>query len=106
MEECSNGFAKLAQDLNIVLMEGLGLNGKEMVEKYIEDKDIPGLKLCHYPACPQPNMTLGLPPHSDVSILTLLWQDQVGGLQVLIDGEWINVKPRHDALVVNIGDFF
>ncbi|KAG9441244.1 hypothetical protein H6P81_017098 [Aristolochia fimbriata] len=39
--------------------------------------------------------------------LTILYQDQVGGLQLLKDdGKWITVKPMEDALIVNRGDFF
>uniref|UniRef100_A0A803M232 Fe2OG dioxygenase domain-containing protein n=1 Tax=Chenopodium quinoa TaxID=63459 RepID=A0A803M232_CHEQI len=38
--------------------------------------------------------------------LTILYQDQVGGLQLVKDGKWISVKPNPEALIVNIGDLF
>jgi isopenicillin N synthase-like dioxygenase len=49
---------------------------------------------------------VGLGAHTDLQCLTLLWQDQVGGLQVLNNqGEWIKARPITDTFVVNIGDF-
>lgn len=50
---------------------------------------------------------VGLGAHTDLQCLTLLWQDQVGGLQVLnTQGEWIKAQPIPGTFVVNIGDFF
>ncbi|MCO5598294.1 hypothetical protein L7F22_052386 [Adiantum nelumboides] len=106
LEECSLGFSKLAKQLISLLLEGLGLKGEEVLKRYVDDGGIAALKWSHYPPCPQPDKTLGVPPHSDVPIITMLWQDQVGGLQVKLNGEWVTIKPREDALVVNIGDIF
>ncbi|KAI5067543.1 hypothetical protein GOP47_0018071 [Adiantum capillus-veneris] len=106
MDECTLGFARLSQQLAVLLFQGLGLKGEDIVKEYVDDVGTPALKISHYPPCPEPTKILGLPPHSDVSILTLLWQDQVGGLQVRLNGDWVTIKPRQDALVVNIGDVF
>ncbi|KAK4741760.1 hypothetical protein SAY87_025348 [Trapa incisa] len=58
-----------------------------------------------YPACPEPELTYGLPGHTDPNALTILLQDlQVAGLQVLKDGKWIAVNPISGAFVINIGD--
>lgn len=61
-------------------------------------------RLNYYPACPTPDLTLGLGAHTDPYTLTMLHQCQVGGLQVCKDGKWITVKPRRGAYVVNVGD--
>lgn len=45
-------------------------------------------------------------PHTDSDFLTILHQDQVGGLQLVKDGKWISVKPNPEALIINIGDLF
>ncbi|KAL8514713.1 hypothetical protein ACS0TY_013696 [Phlomoides rotata] len=60
-----------------------------------------------YPKCPQPDLTLGLKRHTDPGLITLLLQDQVGGLQVTRDGgnKWITVQPITGAFVVNLGDY-
>ncbi|CAB4284549.1 unnamed protein product [Prunus armeniaca] len=46
-----------------------------------------------------------LSPHSDASTITILMQeDNVTGLQIRKEGEWVPVKPIPNALVVNVGD--
>lgn len=57
-----------------------------------------------YPACPEPDLTLGMPPHSDYGSLTLLLQDEVKGLQIQHQGKWVTVEPIPNSFVVNVGD--
>ncbi|TMX00595.1 hypothetical protein EJD97_000510 [Solanum chilense] len=58
-----------------------------------------------YPQCPQPELTYGLPAHTDPNAITILLQDlQVAGLQVLKDGKWLSIKPHPNAFVINLGD--
>lgn len=64
------------------------------------------IRLNRYPPCPIPSKVYGLLPHSDTSFLSIVYQDQVGGLQLMKDGKWFGVKPNPGALVVNIGDLF
>jgi isopenicillin N synthase-like dioxygenase len=57
-----------------------------------------------YPPCPEPDLTLGMHPHSDYGFLTLLLQDEVEGLQIQFQDKWLTVQPIPNAFVINIGD--
>lgn len=49
---------------------------------------------------------VGIGSHTDLQCFTLLWQDMIGGLQVLTkEGQWIKASPIEETFVVNIGDY-
>ncbi|VAI48687.1 unnamed protein product [Triticum turgidum subsp. durum] len=99
--------AAVARAVMALLSQGLGLGDAALEEtSCLEGK----LMVCHYyPVCPEPERTMGLVPHTDPGVLTVLEQDGVGGLQVKHtngDGEsfWVDVRPAPGALVINVGD--
>ncbi|KAK9269758.1 hypothetical protein L1049_001536 [Liquidambar formosana] len=54
--------------------------------------------------CPDPGHAMGLAPHTDSSLVTLLYQSSTNGLQVLKDNMgWVTVQPLKGAIVVNVG---
>ncbi|KAG5060077.1 hypothetical protein JHK87_001106 [Glycine soja] len=57
-----------------------------------------------YPLCPEAELTIGTRSHTDPDFLSILLQDHVGGLEVLVHNHWIDMPPISGALVVNIGD--
>ena len=65
------------------------------------------LSLLHYPPQPPaaPEDEYGIRPHADATAFTILYQDEVGGLQVQgVSGQWIAAPPIPGTYVINIGD--
>lgn len=91
---------KLSDKILEMLSEGLGLEIGYFNSEITEN---PKILINHYPPCPDPSLTLGLTKHQDPSIITLLLQGQIQGLQVLKDTQWIGVEPHPHAFIVNIG---
>uniref|UniRef100_A0A803LU98 Fe2OG dioxygenase domain-containing protein n=1 Tax=Chenopodium quinoa TaxID=63459 RepID=A0A803LU98_CHEQI len=58
----------------------------------------------HYPPCPDPKLTLAAARHKDRSLITIVVQGDIPGLQFFNDGEWIPADPIPDVFVVNMGN--
>jgi flavonol synthase len=61
-------------------------------------------KISYYPPCPQPEVTLGIAPHTDMCAVTVLLPNDVEGLQIFKDGRWHDVKHVPEALIIFMGD--
>ncbi|XP_060190070.1 hyoscyamine 6-dioxygenase-like [Lycium barbarum] len=93
----SDELRKLSKIILGLVSEGLGL------ETGYFDKELGQRMLVnHYPACPNPTLTLGIGGHCDVNLITII-QQEVYGLQILNDEKWIGVEPLPHAFVVNSG---
>ncbi|KAL3751183.1 hypothetical protein ACJRO7_012064 [Eucalyptus globulus] len=100
--EWNQQVERLGSILLGLLSEGLGLSPGKLQE--LTCLDMRMMVGHYYPYCPQPDLTVGLTSHADPGVITVLLQDQVGGLQVKHGDEWVDVTPVPGALVVNIGD--
>ncbi|KAL6217514.1 hypothetical protein ACLB2K_010731 [Fragaria x ananassa] len=103
--EVMGGYAVEARKLCMLLLDLIG-EGLGLEPGYFRDEltEVQLMAANYYPACPDPSLTLGLPKHSDINLITLLLQgEEVHGLQVLKDGQWLGVEPQPDGFVVNIG---
>ncbi|XP_043716239.1 protein DOWNY MILDEW RESISTANCE 6 [Telopea speciosissima] len=99
----SREVRKLGFRLLQEISESLGLE-REYMGKVLGEQ-AQHMAINYYPPCPEPELTYGLPGHTDPNAITLLLQDKhVAGLQVLKDGKWVAVNPYPNAFVINIGD--
>ncbi|CAA2969653.1 1-aminocyclopropane-1-carboxylate oxidase 5-like [Olea europaea subsp. europaea] len=109
MKEYRYELKKLAIKVMEVMDENLGLP-KGYIKKAFngaeeEENAVFGTKVSHYPPCSHPEKLTGLRAHTDAGGVILLFQDdEVKGLQILKDGEWISVQPMKNAIVINTGD--
>jgi isopenicillin N synthase-like dioxygenase len=79
----------------------LGLDADHFARAYLENPTIL-FRLFRYP--PTAPQAWGVGEHTDYGLITLLAQDQAGGLEVKSRKGWIDVPPLPGALVCNIGD--
>jgi len=98
-------FDALARRLINAFSIGLGYQ-EDALDRFYRHP-LTQLRLLHYPP-QQGELTLanlGIAPHSDTGAFTILYQDDVGGLEVLNrENEWVMAPPIPGTLVINIGD--
>jgi isopenicillin N synthase-like dioxygenase len=93
----------------MVRIFGVALGGREDYFERFTDHSIDVLRMNNY-RLPGPDTELepdqlGMGAHTDYGIVTVLWADQVPGLEIHgSDGNWHPVLPADGALLVNLGD--
>jgi len=84
----------------------LGLDGDFFARRVTADPTIL-FRIFRYPAAaggPDPIGEWGVGAHTDYGLLTILGQDDTGGLEVRGSDGWIDIPPEPGALVCNLGD--
>jgi isopenicillin N synthase-like dioxygenase len=96
---------RLARQMTRMIAVALGLEPNGL-DRYFE-RPTTFLRLLHYPPSPPDadDRQYGSAPHTDYGFITILAQDQQGGLQVRGANQvWIDATPLPGAFLVNIGD--
>jgi isopenicillin N synthase-like dioxygenase len=96
---------RLSEQLHRAFAIDLGLP-EDFFRPYV-DAPLATLRVLHYPPHPVAfdGQLYGAAPHTDYGNLTILAQDDAGGLQVRQrDGRWIDAPPLPGTFVCNIGD--
>ncbi|KAL6515569.1 Iron ascorbate-dependent oxidoreductase [Orobanche hederae] len=104
VEEYAKHLHEVVNKLLRCLSLGLGLAADELKAAVGGTDMVYNMKINYYPPCPQPELALGVPAHSDLCAITILVPNEVQGLQMHRDGHWYDVGYIPNALIVHIGD--
>ncbi|ORY89691.1 oxidoreductase [Leucosporidium creatinivorum] len=106
-KETMNTFHRLCDKLHLRILSLLAISLGLAPDFFVAANNgrAHNLRLLHYPPAKRSGSSNRLGAHTDFGTVTLLWQDGTGGLQVTgPDGDWVNVTPKEDTFVINIGD--
>ncbi|EOY22835.1 hypothetical protein QUC31_007947 [Theobroma cacao] len=107
LKEYGSLMTKLSKEIVEAILKSLG---EELEKKSFESEfgNCHGyLRINNYtpPKSMKEEEVDGLGMHTDMSCVTIVYQDEIGGLQVRSkEGKWMDINPCEDTLVVNIGD--
>ncbi len=98
-----DGAIRTADALLGGIARSLGLDTAYFAQSLTRDPTVL-FRIFHYPVAPAGDDAWGVGEHTDYGLLTLLHQDDQGGLEVKSREGWIDVPPIAGALVCNLGD--
>lgn len=102
LEDMFSYFTKTGQVLESIINECLALP-PNFLKEFNHDRSWDFMVALHYfPTTEAENS--GLSEHEDANCFTFVLQDDIGGLEVRKDGQWIPVIPTQGTLVVNVSD--
>ena len=105
LEKYTFNMTKLGRNLMRLALLSSGVKDLSVMQSL--DTPTIWLRLLHYPPISKnsPSDLYGSAPHTDFGCLTILAQDEIGGLQVQTrEGKWIDVPKLEGSFVVNVGD--
>ncbi|GMI97173.1 Gibberellin 2-oxidase 9 [Hibiscus trionum] len=103
LEEYGRHLSRIATTLFQSMAKNLDLDPEQ--SECMLDESTGFIRVYRYP----PHRSIageawGMIPHTDSSVLSIVNQDQVGGLEICKDNKWILVDPIPNTLIVHIGD--
>ena len=99
-------MTRLGRNLMTGMALSLGLEESYFADRYTSDPLIL-FRIFNYPPTPESSdseINQGVGEHTDYGLLTILRQDQLGGLEVKIASGWVPAPPLPGSFVCNIGD--
>ena len=107
LRELVLGWMEAVTRVGRAVLSGISMSldlGPDWFDRWVAEPTVL-FRIFHYPP-PPPEFagSWGVAEHTDYGLLTLLVQDDTGGLEVRVGDEWVEVPPTPDALVVNLGD--
>ncbi|CAL9247332.1 unnamed protein product [Arabidopsis halleri] len=101
MEEYGKHVTRIIVTLFEAITETLSLelSGDQKMSYLSESTGV--IRVQRYPQCTE---SPGLEAHTDSSVISIINQDDVGGLEFMKDGQWFNVKPLANSFVIGLGD--
>ncbi|CAI9095462.1 OLC1v1031416C1 [Oldenlandia corymbosa var. corymbosa] len=103
LEDYSRELHRICISLYESIAKNLGVDFKEFMNMSQESTQV--IRINYYPPCSQADKVVGIGPHSDGSLLTLLVQtNEMEGLQIRKNGKWVPINPLPGAIIVNVGD--
>lgn len=101
--EYMNALTAVGHHLMAGLSKSLGLDASYFDRHYTHDPLVL-FRIFNYPYAPDRADSWGVGEHTDYGVLTILRQDDTGGLQVKSRGQWIDAPPIPGTFICNIGD--
>lgn len=102
--EYMSALTRLSHELMSLVGRGLGVGDDYFVRRYTAAPTLL-FRIFNYPASsPASADSRGVGEHTDYGLLTLLYQDDVGGLQVQHGSSWLDVPFVPGSFVINLGD--
>src|SRR6185503_19705845 len=98
-----SALENVGQQVLSLMAEGLQLDRDYFRRQFTADPTVL-FRIFRYPPDAAAREGWGVGAHTDYGLLTLLQQDEVGGLQVSNRDRWLDVPPLADSLVCNVGD--
>ncbi|XVF19848.1 hypothetical protein REPUB_Repub11eG0146200 [Reevesia pubescens] len=102
LEEYGRHLGRIATTLFEAMSKNLNLGPKQSESKLAESTGF--IRVYRYPPGSLADEAWGMIAHTDSSVLSIVNQDQVGGLEIFKDNKWLLVNPIPNTLLVHVGD--
>lgn len=100
-----NEMSQLGATLMKIVASGLELPKNYFAQRF-SDSPTKLFRIFNYPPSQENNQEeWGVQEHTDMGFLTILMQDDCGGLEIKTrEGQWLQAPPKENTFVINIGD--